>query len=54
MNRNLFAAIAAAAFLMQAAHGQTGSARTGNIAVSIDDGKTGFPISPYIYIRSVH
>ena len=49
MGKNAFVAITAAAFLMQAAHGQTGTARTGNIAVSIDAGKTGVPISPYIY-----
>ena len=49
MGKNVFVAITAAAFLMQAAHGQTGTARTGNIAVRIDAGKTGVPISPYIY-----
>jgi hypothetical protein len=49
MRENVFAAIAAAAFLMHAAHAQTATARTGNIAVNIDSGKTGVPISPYIY-----
>lgn len=49
MNKNLFAAIGAAAVLIPATHGQTGTARRGDIAVSIDAGKTGVPISPYIY-----